>query len=290
MSFYEHCDELLPRRNQNIDILLKHAGTHAHYLRRRVCAKILSTIHVLKALFTGEWARAIGTQEQVLDRLPESYHSIVEELAVKDRYILGNFAHWDAIVYELLCLLAYNDLRFSVCTSHIESLLISEYHMIRPAVDAMDSKVLNICIMSTSYFSTIWSTYMRTYYPSIFKRQDVFEGDAKTSHEDHVRTLALPRWTSLHFYLPNADFAESHNLDELLAFLVDFFQGNITDEFLFSFKKIRMPSNYSILVNEVFKKDRSVLSLLPIASRKRQLPTRACVRPAIIDTKTRRRR
>ncbi len=279
LNAYENCDESLPRRNSTIDILLKNAGTHVHYLRRRVCAKIISTIHVLKTLFKKpEWTRVLGTRDQMLSRLPDRYHDSIKEIGDKDRYVLGYFDHWDAIVYEILCLLAYNDLRFSVCTGHIDALLSAEYHIIRPAVDAIDGKILNICLLSVSYFSTVWTNYMRIYYPSIFRHRDKDDEDS-----DHLQTLTPPEWTRLRFYLPDKDTTEVLDHDELLVFLVGFFQETLTEDFRFAFKTINVPTDFSMLITEVFEKERRTSS-----SSKR--PKRACVRSPVVDLNVRQRR
>lgn len=284
LKFFEKCDRPLKRRSPTIEILLGHAGAHTHYLRRRACAKVIATVHALKMLFSASWKCALGSRECMIDRFPKGYHGQVAELAERERYVLGGFSHWDAIVYELLCILAYKDLRFSVCTGQLDALLASEYHMIRPAVDAMDAFTLNIGIVSASYFLDVWSKYMRTYYPSVFRLpEDNDEAEEATAlREEHTRSLSLPQWKKLVFYLPAADTVESQSHDEMLAFLIDFFQKQLTQEFLFSFKQIHLPPDYFMLLEEVFSKKS--------ASATQKRPKRACVQPSYIDRPVRQKR
>ena len=267
MKFLRNCDVEVHRRMPTINILMENVGTYILCARERTCARLLMTVHMLKKLFTRDWRAILGSEEQISARLTDEYYQSIDMLGTHKSTLLGRFEHWDSLVYELLAVLAYNDLRFSVCTRFTEVLLNAEYHMLRPAVDAMGTHVLHVCLFSASYFLDVWSAYMRLYYPRIFKEHDVDESD-KEAFEEYARGTELPRWSVLRFYEPMQEIAEQPNHAEMLEFLVCFFKHTFTEQFLRSFKRIHVPEGYDVLIEQIFKKP--------------QRPKRECVRPAVI--------
>ena len=273
LRFLEQCDVRLRRSLPTIEVLLNTVGSCIDYRRRRTCSILLSTVHFLKKLRTRKWPQLLGSREQMLERTTEVPATVVYKL--QECALLGEFRLWEEFVYEVLCMLTYPELRFSVCTRYTNILLCAEYNMLRPAVDSMDSTTLNICIWSKSYAVDIWLTYMQVYYPSIFERPD-FDGDEKSReyYEAHVKTVKAPRWTRLHFYYPSVELIEPTDSDGLLVFLVDFFKRNMTPVFLSSFIVVDAPGEYEALKTEVFMTGRS-------------RPRRECVRSAIVDKRLR---
>lgn len=273
LRFLEQCDERLRRSLPTIEVLLNTVGSCIDYRRRRTCALLLSTIHFLKKLYTRKWPQLLGSRETMVNRTAEVPAATVYRL--QERALLGEFKLWEEFVYEILCMLTYPELRFSVCTRYTNILLCSEYNMLRPAVDSMCSTTLNICIWSQSYATDIWLTYMQVYYPSIFVKP-TFDGDEKSreQYEDHVKTMKVPRWTRLHFYYPSMELVEPVDSDKLLVYLVDFFKRNLTSAFLSSFVTVEAPRDYEALKTEVFTAGRT-------------RPRRECVRSAIVDKRQR---
>lgn len=276
MQFLSECDVTVGRRLSTVKILLDNAGTYVQCGRLRVCARVISLIHLLKQVVDGRWRSALGDKTTVLARLSQKYYESIDVRGVHSNALQGRFEHRDSLLYELLAMLAYPELRFDYNMRFTEALLNAEYHMLRPAVDSMSTGTLYVCLFSPFYFYDAWLPYMQHYYPRIFKTDEHCDSESE-ERKEYVRSTQEPRWRTLQFYRPVDEIAERQDTQEFITFLVEFFTRLLTEKFLRSFRCIQAPREYEDVVDKVFR-------ALSVAKSR---PKRHCVRPAVVLKKAR---
>ena len=85
-----------------------------------------------------------------------------------DDVLEGRIRHFDTLVFELLTIIAWDQMRFSVELRYIHKIIDAQYFAVRCVLDCASPSVLRLCLVSESYLREIWLPYMRITYPTIF--------------------------------------------------------------------------------------------------------------------------